>query len=99
MESFWHAFLVSAAKACQLHKQGYATVVISLLNGKDLKYLRGADRWTVALRILVMSLDSNAAPDSLISPCPQEYEKYLHDKENYVVLNVPPNYMFQAKVG
>ncbi|GAQ79319.1 hypothetical protein KFL_000280240 [Klebsormidium nitens] len=29
---------------------------------------------------------------------PQEYEKYLQDKENYVVLNVPPNYMFQAKI-
>eukprot|EP00245_Coleochaete_scutata_P005298 TRINITY_DN1874_c0_g1_i2.p1 TRINITY_DN1874_c0_g1~~TRINITY_DN1874_c0_g1_i2.p1 ORF type:complete len:196 (-),score=32.92 TRINITY_DN1874_c0_g1_i2:594-1148(-) len=29
---------------------------------------------------------------------PQEYEKYLHDKDNYVIVNVPPNYMFQAKI-
>eukprot|EP00897_Mesotaenium_endlicherianum_P001229 jgi/Mesen1/1133/ME000123S00303 len=28
----------------------------------------------------------------------QEYEKYLEDKDNYVIINVPPNYMFQAKI-
>ncbi|XP_024538909.1 uncharacterized protein LOC112349190 [Selaginella moellendorffii] len=29
---------------------------------------------------------------------PQEFEKYHHDKENYVIINVPPNFMFKAKV-
>jgi len=28
----------------------------------------------------------------------QEYEKYLHDKENYTIINVPPNFMFKAQV-
>ena len=35
---------------------------------------------------------------NVYAPSLQEYEKFLQDKENYVVLNVPPNYMFQAKV-
>ncbi|GBG67526.1 hypothetical protein CBR_g656 [Chara braunii] len=30
--------------------------------------------------------------------CNQEFEKYHEDKENYVIVNVPPNYMFQAKI-
>ncbi|OAE27524.1 hypothetical protein AXG93_3857s1220 [Marchantia polymorpha subsp. ruderalis] len=30
---------------------------------------------------------------------PQEYEKYLEDKEQYAIINVPPNFMFQAKAG
>ncbi|BBN09647.1 hypothetical protein MPTK1_4g21480 [Marchantia polymorpha subsp. ruderalis] len=29
---------------------------------------------------------------------PQEYEKYLEDKEQYAIINVPPNFMFQAKI-
>eukprot|EP00898_Chlorokybus_atmophyticus_P004649 jgi/Chlat1/5185/Chrsp33S05167 len=29
---------------------------------------------------------------------PQEYESYFFDKDNYVVINVPPNFMFKAKV-
>ncbi|KAJ7524109.1 hypothetical protein O6H91_18G078100 [Diphasiastrum complanatum] len=29
---------------------------------------------------------------------PQEFEKYLEDKENYVIINVPPNFMFKAKI-
>ena len=33
-----------------------------------------------------------------ISGLLQEFEPYLADKENYVIVNVPPNYMFQAKV-
>lgn len=28
---------------------------------------------------------------------PPEFEKY-HNSENYVIINVPPNFMFQAKV-
>jgi hypothetical protein len=28
----------------------------------------------------------------------QEFEIYLHDKDNFVIVNVPPNFMFQAKV-
>lgn len=27
-----------------------------------------------------------------------EYEKYYHDKENYVIVNVPPQIMFKAKI-
>lgn len=29
---------------------------------------------------------------------PQEFEKYLFDKANYIIINVPPNYMFKAKI-
>eukprot|EP00271_Cylindrocystis_brebissonii_P006873 TRINITY_DN19751_c0_g1_i1.p1 TRINITY_DN19751_c0_g1~~TRINITY_DN19751_c0_g1_i1.p1 ORF type:complete len:192 (-),score=21.67 TRINITY_DN19751_c0_g1_i1:383-958(-) len=29
---------------------------------------------------------------------PRELEKYVQDKEHYVVINVPPNFMFQAKI-
>jgi hypothetical protein len=29
---------------------------------------------------------------------PQEFEIYLHDKDNFVIVNVPPNFMFQAKI-
>ncbi|KAL2630349.1 hypothetical protein R1flu_015035 [Riccia fluitans] len=29
---------------------------------------------------------------------PQEYEKYLEDREQYMIINVPPNFMFQAKI-
>eukprot|EP00899_Mesostigma_viride_P028994 jgi/Mesvir1/927/Mv17485-RA.1 len=29
---------------------------------------------------------------------PQEYEQYHHDKENYTIINVPPTFMFKAKI-
>lgn len=29
---------------------------------------------------------------------PIDYEQYLEDKENFVIINVPPNFMFQAKI-
>jgi len=29
---------------------------------------------------------------------PQEFEKYYHDKDNYVVCNIPPFFMFKAKI-
>ena len=29
---------------------------------------------------------------------PEQFEKYYHDKENYVVCNIPPFFMFQAKI-
>ena len=29
----------------------------------------------------------------------QEMEKYVHDKENFVIINVPPNFMFKAQVS
>ena len=28
---------------------------------------------------------------------PAEFEKY-HNSENYIIINVPPNFMFQAKI-
>ncbi|CAI5501641.1 unnamed protein product [Closterium sp. Naga37s-1] len=29
---------------------------------------------------------------------PQELEKYNEDKENYIIINVPPNFMFKAQI-
>lgn len=29
---------------------------------------------------------------------PQEFESFLHDKENFVIINVPPNFMFKAQI-
>jgi len=29
---------------------------------------------------------------------PQEFEKYLADKDNYQLVNVPPTFMFNAKI-
>eukprot|EP00270_Netrium_digitus_P013253 TRINITY_DN4377_c0_g2_i1.p1 TRINITY_DN4377_c0_g2~~TRINITY_DN4377_c0_g2_i1.p1 ORF type:complete len:194 (-),score=56.67 TRINITY_DN4377_c0_g2_i1:268-849(-) len=29
---------------------------------------------------------------------PKEFEKYLDNKEHYVIINVPPNFMFKAKI-
>ncbi|CAM6103562.1 unnamed protein product [Calypogeia fissa] len=29
---------------------------------------------------------------------PAEFEKYIKDKENFTVINVPPNFMFKAKI-
>ena len=36
---------------------------------------------------------SSATPKGM----PAEFEKY-HESEDYVILNVPPNFMFQAKI-
>lgn len=36
---------------------------------------------------------SSATPKGM----PAEFEKY-HESEEYVILNVPPNFMFQAKI-
>lgn len=38
-------------------------------------------------------------PYSLATPkgMPAEFEKY-HDSDNYIIINVPPNFMFAAKI-
>jgi hypothetical protein len=38
-------------------------------------------------------------PYSTITPkgMPVEFEKY-HDSEDYIIINVPPNFMFKAKI-
>lgn len=38
-------------------------------------------------------------PYSLQTPkgMPREFEKY-HESEDYIIVNVPPNFMFQAKI-